>query len=91
MVRDVRRSGFHAATVLELVGQPGLDLQQSSPPTVGGFSPSRASLGDCVDGIDDDIDAEQEIGDSELVDDGVALDSHRQAGSAKGGFCRIHP
>ncbi len=91
MARDVRCPGLDAATVLQLVGQPGLDLQQSSPATVGRFSPSRASLGDCVDGIDDDIDADQEIGDSELVDDGVALDSHRQAGSAKRGFCRIHP
>jgi hypothetical protein len=36
--------------------------------------PSRASLGNGVDGIDDNIEAEEEVGDGKLMDHGVALD-----------------
>ena len=76
--------------MLELVGKPSLDLQQLSPAAVGRFTPSRSSFWNWVDGVDDDIEPEEEIGDSELMDHGVAFNANGEAGPLKRCLCRVH-
>lgn len=91
LVRHVRCSCLDTAAVLEPIRQQGFDLQQLGVATVGGVPPSRPSLGNGIDRIDDDREAEQEVGDGKLVDHGVPLDPDGQACSFKRCLCRINP
>lgn len=91
LIAHVRQPCFDTTTVLELVRQPGLDVQQAGPTPVGGFSPARTILGNGVDGIDDDIEAEQEVGDGKLMGHGTALDPNGQTCPFKRCLCRVNP
>lgn len=84
LVGQVGGPGFDAATMLGPVAQPGLDLQQTRPSAKRRLSPALAGFGNEVDGVDHDIAAEQEVGERELVDDGIRLDADGPAGPLQG-------